>query len=57
MLTHFNRPKVGNKLLEISYIRILFLVFLLFVAVINPYLRSFLNFKFLNIIVVYYDYN
>jgi len=30
-------PKVGIKLLKISYVRILFLVSLLFVAVINPY--------------------
>jgi len=39
-------PKVGIKLLNISYVRILFLVSLLFVAVINPYLFFLiLNFK------------
>jgi len=43
-------PKVGIKLLKISHVEILFLVFLLFVAVINPYSVS-LNFKFLNILV------
>jgi len=37
MLTHCNRPKVVIKLLKISYVRISFLVSLLFVAVINPY--------------------
>jgi len=31
-------PKVGIKLLKISYVRTLFLVSLLFAAVINPYL-------------------
>jgi len=48
MLTHYNinRPKVGIKLLKISYVRILILVSLLFVAVINPY-SVFLNFQFL----------
>jgi len=30
-------PKVGIKLLKISYVRTLFLVSLLFVAAINPY--------------------
>jgi len=30
-------PKVGIKLLKIPYVRILFLVSLLFVAMINPY--------------------
>jgi len=49
MFTHCNRPKVGIKPLKISYVRILFLVFLLFVAVINPY--SVLNFQFFNILV------
>jgi len=38
---------IGVKLLKISYVRILFLVSLLFVAVINPLI----NFKFLNILV------
>jgi len=51
MLTHCNRPKVSIKLLKISYVRI-FLVSLLFVAVINPY-SVFLNFQFLNILVNY----
>jgi len=51
MLTHCNRPKVGIKLLKISYVRILFLVSLLFVEVINPYLII-LNFQFLNILVI-----
>jgi len=37
-------PKVGIKLLKISYVRILFLVSFLFVAVVNPYL-VFLIFK------------
>jgi len=41
-------PKVGIKPLKISYVRILFLVSLLFVVVINPY-SVFLNFQFLNI--------
>jgi len=36
-------PKVGIKLLKISHVRILFLVSLLFVAVINPF--KFLIFK------------
>jgi len=31
-------PEVGIKLLKITFVRILFLVSLLFVAVINPYL-------------------
>jgi len=44
-------PKVGIKLLKISYVRILFLVSLLFVAVNNPY-SVFLNFQFLNILVI-----
>jgi len=43
-------PKVGIKLLKISYIRVLFLASLLFVVVINPY-TQFLNFTFLNILV------
>jgi len=30
-------PKVGIKLVKMSYVRILFLVSLLFVAVVNPY--------------------
>jgi len=30
-------PKVGIKILKISYVRILFLASLLIVAVINPY--------------------
>jgi len=51
ILTHCNRPKVGIKLLKISYVGILFLVSLLFVAVINPY-SVFLNFQFLNILVI-----
>jgi len=38
ILNFVNRPKVGIKLLKISYVRILFLVSLLFAAVINPYL-------------------
>jgi len=33
-------PKVGIKLLKISYVRTLFLVSLLFVAVINPYVYT-----------------
>jgi len=37
MLTHCNRPKVGIKLLKVSYVRTVFLVYLLFVAVINSY--------------------
>jgi len=37
--------------LKISYVRILFLVSLLFVAVINPH-SVFLNFKFLKILVL-----
>jgi len=47
-------PKVGIKLLKISHVRILFLVFLLFVAVINPY--SVLIFKYSSAIykVTYY---
>jgi len=36
--------KVGIKLLKIFHVRILFLVSLLFVAVINPY-SVFLNFR------------
>ena len=52
MLTHYNRSKVGIKLLKISYVRILFLVSLLFIAVINPY-SVFLNFQFLNILILY----
>jgi len=52
MLTHPNRPKVEIKLLKVSQnVKILFLVSLLFVAVIIPYL-VFLNFQFLNILVV-----
>jgi len=40
-------PKVGIKLLKISHVRISFLVSLLFVAVINPYLAfKFLIFKY-----------
>jgi len=40
-------PKVGIKLLKISYVRILFLVFLLFGEVINPYsVFKFLIFKY-----------
>jgi len=46
-----NGPKVGIKLLKISYVRILFVVSLLFVAVINPY-SVFLNFKCLNSLVM-----
>jgi len=41
-------PKLGIKLLKLSYIRILFLVSLLFVTVINPYS---VFFNFLNIVV------
>jgi len=37
MLTYCNGPKVKIKLLKISHFRILFLVSLLFVAVVNPY--------------------
>jgi len=37
VLTYCNGPKVGIKLLKISHVRMLFLVSLLFVAVINPY--------------------
>jgi len=37
MLTYCNGPKVGIKLLKVSHVIILFLVSLLFVAVINPY--------------------
>jgi len=44
-------PKVGIKLLKISYVRILFLVSLFFVAAINPY-SVFLNFQLLNILVI-----
>jgi len=47
-------PKVGIKILKISYVRILFLVSLPFVAVINPY-SIFLNFKSLNILVYLYS--
>jgi len=36
-------PKVEIKLLKVSHVRILFLVSLLFVAMINPY-SVFLNF-------------
>jgi len=43
-------PKVGIKILKISYVRILLLVSLLFVAVINLY-TIFLNFKILIILV------
>jgi len=40
-------PKLGIKLLKISHVRILFLVSLLFVAVINPYsVFKFLIFKY-----------
>ena len=53
MLTHCNKPKVGIKPLKISYVGILFLVSLLFVAVINPY-SVFLNFQFLNILTISY---
>jgi len=51
MLTYCNGPKVGIKLLKISYVRILFLVSLLFVVVTNPY-SVFLNFKLLNVLVL-----
>jgi len=50
MLTYYNGLKVGIKLLKISYVRILFLVSLLYVAVINPF-SVFFNFKLLNILV------
>jgi len=43
LLTYCNGPKAMFKLLKISYVKILFLVSLLFVAVINPY-SVFLNF-------------
>jgi len=36
-VTYCNGPKVGIKLLKISRVKTLFLVSLLFVAVINPY--------------------
>jgi len=40
-------PKVGVKILKISYVRILFLVSLLFIAVINPCsVFKFLIFKY-----------
>jgi len=39
-------PKVGIKILKISYVKMLFLVSLLFVAVINPYSVFFLIFKY-----------
>jgi len=55
MLTHSNRPKVGIKLLKIPYVRILFLISLLFVTVINLY-SVFLNFQFLNILVMNNSY-
>jgi len=47
MLTYCKLPKVGIKLLEISYVRILFFnCFLTFVAAINPYsVFKFLIFK------------
>jgi len=56
MLTYCNGPKVGIKILKISFVRILFLVSLLFVAVINPY-SVFLNFQFLNILVDMHEAN
>jgi len=55
MLTNCKKPKVGIKLLKISYLRILFLVSLLFAAVINPY-SVFFNFQSLNILVICISY-
>jgi len=44
MLTYYNGPKVGTKLLKMSHVRILSLTF---VAVINPYsVIKFLIFKY-----------
>jgi len=44
-------PKVGIKLLKISYVRTLFLISLLFCSS-DQSLLSFLNFKFFNILVL-----
>jgi len=47
-------PKVGIKLLKISYVRISFPVSLLFVAVTNPYLVfKFLIFKYSSLFTFY----
>jgi len=54
MLTYCIKPKVGIKLLNISHVRILFLVSLLFVAVINPYsVFKFLVFKYSSLFTFY----
>jgi len=48
-------PKVGIKLLKIShvtFVRILFLVSLLFVVVINPLVFKFLFFKYSSYILI-----
>jgi len=47
-------PKVGIELLKISHVRILFLVSLLFVAVMNPYsVFKFLIFKYSSLFTFY----
>jgi len=55
MLTYCNGPKVGIKLLKLSHV-ILFLVSLLFVAVINPYsIFKFSIFKYYAYICMFID--
>jgi len=54
MLTYYNEPKVWIKLLKIPHVIILFLISLLYVAVINPYsVFKFLIFKYSSLFTFY----